>query len=408
MTNMNNNIQYHWFYLNDTTYLSINEKTALLYRIDVNKRLIINNLEIVSYLSKFEDVKNMGVISVPHDILQSDEMVQLLSSEFGFVVPEDNGNLKPAKIPQICKINIDYDKRISGNEDVNYQLQMSNISKNLVKLAIFLNDDGKISTTQVDYSKRFDSMKKIGYMDFRLFSEILSQVSVYPINTIDLCGSGAILHPYFGEIVSAIHNIGKQVRLIINYDEITNEVSKDVDNLSILVNGGFNPVQLNRVITTTNLPNSRFFFRAMCLDDIDVAECFIEAYDIDCIIVPFFDGQNAEFVQSIIAMDSDDIFSRHISRREIFRNQKLNSNLFGRLYILPNGDVFSSLINDSIGNCRTDKISKIIFSELSSGTIWRKTRNDVSCSSCIYKYLCPPPSEYEISMDYFHMCSLNM
>lgn len=405
---MNNITQYHWFYLNDTTYLSISEKKALLYRIDINKKLIVNNPEIVSYLSKLEDVKNMGVISVSSDILQFDEMVQLLSLGFGFVVAKDNDSIKPARIPQICKINIDYDKKISSDEDVNYQLQISNISKNLVKLSIFLNDDGEISTTQVDYSKCFDSLKKIGFMDLGLFSEILSQVSAYPINTIDLCGSGAIVHPYFGKIVSAIHKVGKHVRLTINYDEITNEVSKVVDNLNILVNGGFNPAQLNRVIKTTDLSGSRFFFRVMCLDDIDVAERFIEAHDIDCIVIPFFDGQNAEFVQSIIAMDLDDIFSRHISRREIFRNQKLNSNFFGQLYVLPSGEIFSSLANDPIGNFRTDIISKIIFSELSAGTIWRKTRNDVSCNSCIYKYLCPPPSEYEISMGYFHMCSINM
>ncbi len=408
MTNKNNDTQCHWFYLNDKTYLSIIGETALLYRTDINKKLIINSPEIVLYLSELENVNNMGVISLNSDILQSNEMVRLLSFEFGFVVPKDYDIIKPARIPQICKINIDYDKNMSGNEDINYQLQISNISKNLIKLTIFLNDDDKISTTQVDYTKYFDSLKKIGYIDFSLLSEILCQVSVYPINTIDLCGSRVIAHPYFSEIVSTIHSIGKQVRLTINCDEITNEISLDVDKLNILVDNGFNPIKLNRVIKATNLPDSRFYFRVICMDDIDTAKRFIEANDIDSIVVPFFNGQNAEFLHNLLAMDLDEIFSRPISRREIFRNQKLNSNLFGHLYVLPNGKIFSNLADKPIGDFRTDKISKIVLSELSAGTIWRKTRDDVSCNSCIYKYLCPPPSEYEISMDYFHMCNINM
>ena len=105
-------------------------------------------------------------------------------------------------------------------------------------------------------------------------------------------------------------------------------------------------------------------------------------------------------------MDLDDIFYRSISYREIFRNQKLNSNLFGHLYVLPNGDVFSNLAQKPIGDLKTDKISKIILQELSSRFIWRKTRNDVSCKSCIYKYLCPPPSEYEIYMDSYNFCNI--
>jgi len=407
MTKKNNDTQSYWFYLNDRTYLSIIGKTALLYRTDINKRLIINSPELVSYLTELENVSNMGVISLDAEMLQSDEMVQLMSLEFGFVAPKGNDFIKPARIPQICKINVDYEKGMSGNEDVSYQLQISNITKNLIKLTIFMNDDGMISTTKVDYTKYFESLKKTGFIDFRLLSEILTLVSGYPINTIDLCGPRAIAHPDFSKIVSAIHNIGKQVCLTINCDEISIEECLNIDKLNILVDGGFNPVKLNRIVKEVDLLDSRFIFRVKCMDDIDSAYRFIDANRIDSIVIPFWDGKNSYFLHSVLEMDVDDIFSRPITRREIFRNQKLNSNLFGHLYVLPNGNVFSNLADKPIGDFRTDIISKIIHTELEAGTVWRKTRDDVSCNSCIYKFLCPPPSEYEISMKNYHLCNIN-
>lgn len=407
MTKKNNSTLSYWFYLNDKTYLSIIGSSALLYRTDINERIIIDNPRIVSYLSELEKVINMGVISLDSKILESNEMVRILSFEFGFVVPKGYDFMKPYQIPHICKINIDYDKQMSGNEDIRYELQLSNISKNLIKLTIFLNDDGMISTPKVDYTACFESIKKCGYIDFSLLSEILSEISLYPINTIDLCGYRVIDHPDFSKIVSAIHNIGKQVSLTINYDEIFNNECLNVDKLIILVDSGFNPVKLNQVIKEANHPNFRIVFRVKCMEDIDAAKSFIDENDIGSTVIPFWDGQNADFLHSVLEMYVNDIFSRPISRREIFRNQKLNSNLFGHLYVLPNGKIFSNLADKPIGDFRYNKISQIVHSELSAGTIWRKTRNDVSCNSCIYKYLCPPPSEYEISMKCYHLCNIN-
>lgn len=92
--------------------------------------------------------------------------------------------------------------------------------------------------------------------------------------------------------------------------------------------------------------------------------------------------------------------------REIFRNQKLNSNFFGTLYILPDGSVKANINTSILGNIGTDKILDIIYQELTVNTAWRVVRNSQPCSECIYQFFCPAPSDYERAIGQNNLCQL--
>jgi len=93
-------------------------------------------------------------------------------------------------------------------------------------------------------------------------------------------------------------------------------------------------------------------------------------------------------------------------RFNIFAHQKLNTNFFGSLTIISSGDVYANINRPALGNIVNNSILELIKSELIINTAWRKIRDVEPCSNCIYQYLCPSPSNYEIILDKSNLCCI--
>lgn len=130
----------------------------------------------------------------------------------------------------------------------------------------------------------------------------------------------------------------------------------------------------------------------------------IEKYKIE----PVYTRENLNFFRENIYIDKDDMFSKTLSIREIFRNQKLNSNFFGSLFILPNGNVKANMNTPVIGNIQTDTLLSLIYKEMVDNTAWRMIRDLHPCSKCLYQFICPAPSNYEIAIGKPNLCHINL
>jgi pseudo-rSAM protein len=114
---------------------------------------------------------------------------------------------------------------------------------------------------------------------------------------------------------------------------------------------------------------------------------------------PFYTGANLDFFEQYVFMNEDDIFEDPISLRTIFANKILNSNFFGHLYINCNGDVKSNPNSKTLlGNISKDTVYQLISNELIHNYSWKRTRTKSPCNTCVYQYLCPPPSNYEYAL----------
>jgi uncharacterized protein len=134
---------------------------------------------------------------------------------------------------------------------------------------------------------------------------------------------------------------------------------------------------------------------------------FIDRFDLENInIVPIYTGKNDSFFTDNIFLEKEDIFSSIIDLRQIFRNQKLNSNDFGFLTVLPNGDVKANINREKLGNVYENPILELLYKELIENTAWRKIRNQGVCKSCLYQFLCPSPSNYEIVIGKPNLCHI--
>ena len=51
-------------------------------------------------------------------------------------------------------------------------------------------------------------------------------------------------------------------------------------------------------------------------------------------------------------------------------------------------------------------ILELTYEELIQNTIWRKVRDGDTCTTCMYRFLCPPPGNLETVLDKQNLCHI--
>lgn len=125
------------------------------------------------------------------------------------------------------------------------------------------------------------------------------------------------------------------------------------------------------------------------------------------IIRPKYNGNNLYFFENYVYFEKEDILKNPLSIKDIFIHQSINVFDFGKISILPNGDVYSNINYPVLGNIYKQTIDDIIRKEIKDGHSWFRIRSEAPCINCAYQWLCPSPSDYEISIGKPNLCHIN-
>lgn len=129
----------------------------------------------------------------------------------------------------------------------------------------------------------------------------------------------------------------------------------------------------------------------------------------DCKILPVFkkDMSNLNFFRDNVFISIDDLTQMVQSKRNIFCNQTLNSNFWGHLQITPDKRIYANLNANPLGTIEDNVLSVIRKEMVSKNSHWRLIRKyKEPCDTCLFKDLCPPPSNYELYLDRYDMCRI--
>ena len=122
---------------------------------------------------------------------------------------------------------------------------------------------------------------------------------------------------------------------------------------------------------------------------------------------PFFNGDNLKFFKENVFLDKADVFDNKPELKDIYANQIINKQQFGRLTILNNESMYANVNEKKLGILGKDSIYDVIYSEIKSVTNWRKVRKNIEpCKNCIYECLCPPVSNYEFVIGKNNLCNI--
>lgn len=118
-----------------------------------------------------------------------------------------------------------------------------------------------------------------------------------------------------------------------------------------------------------------------------------------------YTGKNKEYCVNELAFNIDEINSLECTEKMVMQNMSINTNFWGELVILPNGDVYSCINCDRVGNVLNESMRLIIWNELTVTKNWFMSRKKVcTCVNCKYNWLCPPITNIELALGNWTLC----
>ena len=119
------------------------------------------------------------------------------------------------------------------------------------------------------------------------------------------------------------------------------------------------------------------------------------------------DMSNFMFFRENVFTSSEELLQLTPDKKNIFCNQTINSNYWGQLIVAPDKNVYANLNGKPLGSLDENVLNLVRKEMIEENSYWRCTRDKlVPCKDCIYRYLCPPPSNYEFYLNKYNLCSV--
>ena len=122
-------------------------------------------------------------------------------------------------------------------------------------------------------------------------------------------------------------------------------------------------------------------------------------------IMPVYTGDNKDFFEEFVYVTEEEIGEIQLSKREVFARQAINIYDFGTLTVDIDGHVYGNLNRRVLGTI-DDGLYLLTYRELTGGDSWLSVRNESPCCNCIYQWICPSPSNYELVIGKPNLCHI--
>ena len=407
---MENIIDKQWLCVHNWVYVSILTDVVLLYNTKNGQYILTKNPKHLLLVNQLQARQNLGAIIIENCLLQSAEYKNFIEEAqqkniFSLIKYIEN-QPKPIQLMPILNIQRDVHKlkkdidRSLGEEIIFY----------LTELNLFVNNKCSLKCDFCENAvKQFScctAKNNKTNLVFSILQSIAKQVKILTGVRINILGGNIFQYPDLIKIQTVFPV--KNIHYWFYYSNFKPYIMNSNSYFEVLIDLPVKKDILTELIKILPKETTKFHFIVSSIENVESAQYVIKELSIDNFeFHPFYDGENIDFFEKNVFLHQDDITSDIIFQRKIFCNQALNTNFFGKLTILPNGEVFANLNTVNLGNIKDKSILQLIYKELDTNTVWRKTRIQKPCSECIYQYLCPPLSNYEFVIGKSNLCHVN-
>lgn len=154
-----------------------------------------------------------------------------------------------------------------------------------------------------------------------------------------------------------------------------------------------------------DFPEATWRFIISRESDYEMAAGIIESLGspVEAQFVPLFTGENLDFFIEHVFIQPADLLESGLTKREIFAHRAVNTFDFGKVSLMPDGRFYANLNHPPIGKL-DESLKEVLYRELFSGKSWRRIRDEKPCTECLYRWLCPSPSGYELVIGRPDLC----
>lgn len=396
----------YWFALYPDSFLWVKGEKGLVYNAGTGTKVkFANEGMIADIVNELLEMEALYCVSLSQDTLEDENVKnwihEVAAAKAGALVPKDGINRRPLTLKPVLKVQdgVDY-YRWEHRQGID-----GNALDNLHRLVFYINGSrygndlyGRqvlypVTSTSALDGETLCSFVASGKRSFLSDILLVGNPFVYPELSLLLDSWEAV---YSVKICVAVQDV------VENLDAA--EILSDKADLNILVS---DYTSLYGLSHKSWIKNVRFTFLVASEEDYEKAmQCQAEWMIDDFEILPVYTGTNRDFFEEAIFMDEEEIQSIALSKREIFIRQALNVPNFGNLFIMPDGQVYSNRNEASVGHIQ-EPLHDIVYREIDEGHSWLRIRNEHPCSDCIYQWLCPSPSNYELVMGKPNLCHLH-
>ena len=377
----------YWFTIEPYVFIGLTNQCALLYNTLDGNFLESCKKDVLELLHEVVQKANHGVTLLTSDQYNNESVrtfvTELREKFMGDII---DVNLSKGKPVQLLPF---FDFEVPNKLDVYKRHSFSssrNILENLLEVNIYLSP-------------------KINVEGLILFLEVISERTTFNIigNIEDTMNCRGILN-YFNQ-GSSLKN------MVCSYKHFMSLRPEFNNNFSYKIHIDF-PIDIQQweqsrsVLLNQDLP-VEYIFDVSSFEDCQKTESFVEVFQIEKYrLHPVYTGKNIRFFEDYVFLSKEDILSMCITIKDLFFHQSINSYDFGKIHILPTGDVYANLNHPMLGNIATDTIYDIVQKEIDNGVSWFNIRNHAPCNNCVYQWLCPSPSDYEIAIGRANLCHI--
>ena len=399
----------YWLSINPDVFIWTKEEKGLVYNCRNYKFVhFCCTGELQHLINHLIQIDNLYGVEISEqtlsDAILADWIKKLQNMDAALLVENNGKNAKPVSFKPQVKIQ---------DSIPHYKLQHQlgkegDIISNLHKLVVHMNGTpfgNDEYSEQIPYPRKENQNLQLTdivhfiktYGDIRLLSEIV------------LIGCPCT-YPQYDELVSFLRAQYLSPSIYCTQEDyVANEktfITKEDVTFHVLIH--------NYQDNLCKLLESTLSKDSVCVDfvvnsdeDCEQAYFWIEKYNLEkSRIYPVYTGENLSFLEDNLYLDEEDIKEIHLSKREIFARQVLNTNFFGVFTILPDGRVLADGKLE-VGSIKED-LYTLIFREMTEGKSWFHTREYSPCNKCVYQYLCPSPSNYERALNRANLCHLTI
>ena len=398
-----------WLLINQETFIWINKEIGLIYDTGKFVSFTFNlNARITEICNELLCPCNLNSTIITSEDLSNENTFNWITTlvykyQIGKLINENNK--RPISLSPILKLQ----------NDVNFYKNEHNIGeggsivRNIHELYFYINPT--ISGNNNFYKQLPYPLKEGPLLGMDKILQFVKSCNNPFLLNVSLVGN-IFTYPNYGRFVDKIAGLVKNVIINITYIDLISHKNQLLE-LSMLQNISINVLFDCHPYNLIELHEFTFHMKLifLVLSEVNYNQISEIINDIpdnyEAQIVPIFNGGNIDFFEKYVFTSQEDLNTIKITKREVFIHQTLNSNDFGKIFILPDGSVHTNVNFEPLGSINNSPYS-IVFKEITEGNSWLRIRNQKPCTNCIYQWLCPSPNNYELAFGKPNLCNINL